>query len=217
MATDFRQEFIQFTIEQSVLRFGEYKTKAGRVSPYFFDAGLFHDGAALKRLAQFYAKAIVAGSIEFDMLFGPAYKGIPLVAATAVALADTGRNVPYSFNRKEAKDHGEGGSVIGAPLAGRVLIVDDVISAGTSVRESVELIRAAGATPCGVLIALDRMERGSGNLSAVQEVRTRYTIPVISIATLDDLVGFLKADPRRARDLAAVARYRNSYGVTADA
>jgi len=217
MATDFRQEFIQFTIEQSVLRFGEYKTKAGRVSPYFFDAGLFHDGAALKRLAQFYAKAIVAGGIGFDMLFGPAYKGIPLVAATAIALADTGRNVPYSFNRKEAKDHGEGGSVIGAPLAGRVLIVDDVISAGTSVRESVELIRAGGATPCGVLIALDRMERGSGNLSAVQEVRTRYNIPVISIATLDDLVGFLKADPRRAHDLAAVARYRNSYGVTADA
>jgi orotate phosphoribosyltransferase len=217
MPSDFRQEFIQFTIEQNVLRFGEYKTKAGRVSPYFFDAGLFHDGAALKRLAQFYAKAIVAGGIEFDMLFGPAYKGIPLVAATAVALADTGRNVPYSFNRKEAKDHGEGGSVIGAPLAGRVLIVDDVISAGTSVRESVELIRAAGATPCGVLIALDRMERGSGNLSAVQEVRTRYTIPVISIATLDDLVGFLKADPQRARDLAAVASYRNSYGVTADA
>lgn len=216
MATDFRQDFIRFTIEQNVLRFGEYKTKAGRLSPYFFDAGLFHDGAALKRLAQFYAKAILAGGIDFDMLFGPAYKGIPLVAGTAIALADSGRTVPYSFNRKEAKDHGEGGSVIGAPLAGRVLIVDDVISAGTSVRESVELIRAAGATPCGVLIALDRMERGSGNLSAVQEVRARYNIPVISIATLDDLVGYLKADPRRARDLAAVARYRNTYGVTAD-
>jgi len=216
MATDFRQDFIRFTIEQNVLRFGEYKTKAGRLSPYFFDAGLFHDGAALKRLAQFYAKAILAGGIDFDMLFGPAYKGIPLVAGTAIALADSGRTVPYSFNRKEAKDHGEGGSVIGAPLAGRVLIVDDVISAGTSVRESVELIRAAGATPCGVLIALDRMERGSGNLSAVQEVRARYNIPVISIATLDDLVGYLKADPRRARDLAAVARYRNIYGVTAD-
>lgn len=216
MTSDFRQDFIRFTIDQNVLRFGEYKTKAGRLSPYFFDAGLFHDGAALGRLAQFYAKAILASGIGFDALFGPAYKGIPLVASTAIAMAQAGRNVPYSFNRKEAKDHGEGGSVIGAPLAGRILIVDDVISAGTSVRESVELILAAGATPCGVLIALDRMERGSGNLSAVQEVRSRYNIPVISIATLDDLVGYLKADPRRARDLAAVARYRDTYGVTAD-
>ncbi len=216
MTSDFRQDFIRFTIDQNVLRFGEYKTKAGRLSPYFFDAGLFHDGAALGRLAQFYAKAILASGIGFDALFGPAYKGIPLVAGTAIALAQAGRNVPYSFNRKEAKDHGEGGSVIGAPLAGRILIVDDVISAGTSVRESVELILAAGAAPCGVLIALDRMERGSGNLSAVQEVRSRYNIPVISIATLDDLVGYLKADPQRARDLAAVARYRDTYGVTAD-
>lgn len=216
MAADFRQEFIRFTIEQKVLRFGEFKTKAGRLSPYFFDAGLFFDGAALKQLAQFYAKAILAGGIDFDMLFGPAYKGIPLVAATAIALADAGRNAPYSFNRKEAKDHGEGGSVIGAPLAGRVLIVDDVISAGTSVRESVEIIRAGGAAPCGVVIALDRMERGSGNLSAVQEVRARYNVPVTSIATLDDLIGYLKADPRRATDLAAVARYRDAYGVTAD-
>lgn len=217
MATDFRQEFIRFTIEQNVLRFGEYKTKAGRLSPYFFDAGLFYDGAALKRLAQFYAKAILASGIAFDMLFGPAYKGIPLVAATAIALFDAGRNVRYSFNRKEAKDHGEGGNVIGAPLKGRVLIVDDVISAGTSVRESVELIRAAGALPGGVVIALDRMERGTGNLSAVQEVRAHYNIPVTSIATLDDLVAYLKADPRRAPDLAAVARYRDSYGVAADA
>jgi len=216
MAADFRQEFIRFTIEQNVLRFGEYKTKAGRLSPYFFDAGLFYDGAALKRLAQFYAKAILASGIAFDMLFGPAYKGIPLVAATAIALTDAGRNVRYSFNRKEAKDHGEGGNAIGAPLAGRVLIVDDVISAGTSVRESVDLIRAAGALPGGVVIALDRMERGTGNLSAVQEVRAHYNIPVTSIATLDDLVAYLKADPRRARDLAAVARYRDSYGATAD-
>lgn len=216
MATDFRQEFIRFTIEQNVLRFGEFKTKAGRLSPYFFDAGLFYDGAALKRLAQFYAKAILAGGLEFDMLFGPAYKGIPLVAATAIALADAGRNVRYSFNRKEAKDHGEGGTVIGAPLKGRVLIVDDVISAGTSVRESVALIRAAGAVPSAVVIALDRMERGSGNLSAVQEVRAHYNIPVSSIATLDDLVAYLKADSRHATDLAAVARYRDSYGVTAD-
>jgi orotate phosphoribosyltransferase len=217
MAFDFRQEFIRFTIEQKVLRFGEFKTKAGRLSPYFFDAGLFYDGAALKRLAQFYAKAIGAAGIGFDMLFGPAYKGIPLVAAVSIALAEAGRNVRYSFNRKEAKDHGEGGTVIGAPLSGRVLIVDDVISAGTSVRESVNLIRASNAIPCGVVIALDRMERGSGALSAVQEVGASYNIQVISIATLDDLMAYLKADPQHARYLAAVGRYREQYGVTAHA
>ncbi|MBI2508531.1 MAG: orotate phosphoribosyltransferase [Betaproteobacteria bacterium] len=217
MATDFRQEFIRFTIAQNVLRFGEFRTKAGRLSPYFFDAGLFYDGAALKQLAQFYAKAILAAGIPFDTLFGPAYKGIPLAAATAVALADAGHNTRYSFNRKEAKDHGEGGAVIGAPLSGRVLIVDDVISAGTSVRESVNLIRASNAIPCGVAIALDRMERGGGALSAVQEVRSSYNIPVISIATLDDLVECLKADPRLARHLEAVGRYREQYGVSAHA
>lgn len=217
MATDFRQEFIRFTIGQKVLRFGEFKTKAGRLSPYFFDAGLFCDGAALKQLAQFYAKAILAADVAFDMLFGPAYKGIPLAAAVAIALADAGRNTRYSFNRKEAKDHGEGGTVIGAPLSGRVLIVDDVISAGTSVRESVNLIRASNAIPCGVVIALDRMERGSGALSAVQEVRTSYNIPVVSIATLDDLMGYLKAEPQHGQHLAAVGRYREQYGVTAHA
>ncbi|MGZ9006022.1 MAG: orotate phosphoribosyltransferase, partial [Burkholderiales bacterium] len=162
MPAEFRQEFIRFAVEQKVLCFGEFTTKAGRQSPYFFNAGLFHHGAALKELAQFYAKAIAASGVAFDMLFGPAYKGIPLVAATAIAFADRGRDVPYAFNRKEAKDHGEGGSVIGAPLAGRVLIVDDVISAGTSVRESVDLMQRAGATPCAVAIALDRMERGAG-------------------------------------------------------
>jgi len=217
MASDFRQEFIRFTIEQDVLRFGEFKTKAGRLSPYFFNAGLFYDGAALRQLAQFYAKALAASGVGFDMLFGPAYKGIPLVAAVAVALAEAGRNVRYSFNRKEAKDHGEGGAVIGAPLAGRVLIVDDVISAGTSVRESVNLIRASNAIPCGVAIALDRMERGSGTLSAVQEVGASYNIPVISIATLDDLVAYLKADPRQEQHLAAVGRYREQYGVSSHA
>jgi len=217
MATGFPQEFIRFTIGQKVLRFGEFKTKAGRLSPYFFDAGLCYDGAALKQLAQFYAKAILASGVQFDMLFGPAYKGIPLVAAVAIALADAGRNARYSYNRKEVKDHGEGGSVIGAPLAGRVLIVDDVLSAGTSVRESVNLIRVSNAIPCGVVIALDRMERGSGTLSAVQEVRASYNIPVISIATLDDLTEYLKADPRHARHLAAVGRYRERYGVTAHA
>ena len=217
MATDFRQEFIRFTIGQKVLRFGEFKTKAGRLSPYFFDAGLFYDGAALKQLAQFYAKAILAADIAHDMLFGPAYKGIPLAAAVAIALSDAGRNTRYSFNRKEAKDHGEGGTVIGAPLAGRVLIVDDVISAGTSVRESVNLIKASNAIPCGVAIALDRMERGSGALSAVQEVRTSYNIPVVSIATLDDLMGYLKSEPQHGQHLAAVGRYREQYGVTAHA
>jgi orotate phosphoribosyltransferase len=213
MASDFRQEFIRFAVSQKVLCFGDFKTKAGRLSPYFFNAGLFYDGAALKQLAQFYAKAILAAGIEFDMLFGPAYKGIPLVAAVAVSLADTGRNVRYSFNRKEAKDHGEGGCVIGAPLAGRVLIVDDVISAGTSVRESVNLIRGSSAIPCGVAIALDRMERGSSQLSAVQEVEQLYNIPVISIATLDDLIGYLKADPSHTLELAAVGKYRKLYGV----
>ncbi len=213
MTADFRQEFIRFAIEQQVLRFGEFKTKAGRLSPYFFDSGLFNDGASLQRLAQFYAKAVLASGVGFDALFGPAYKGIPLVATVAVALAGAGRNVPYSFNRKEAKDHGEGGCIVGAPLQGRVLIIDDVISAGTSVRESVNLIQASNAIPCGVVIALDRMERGAGALSAVQEVRQSYNIPVISIATLDDLSGFLAADRTMGRQLDAVRRYRELYGV----
>jgi orotate phosphoribosyltransferase len=217
MASDFRQEFIRFTIQQNVLRFGEFKTKAGRLSPYFFDAGLFYDGAALKKLAQFYAKAILTAGVSFDMLFGPAYKGIPLVAAVSIALADSGRNVRYSFNRKEAKDHGEGGSVIGAALSGKVLIVDDVISAGTSVRESVNLIRGSRAVPCSVVIALDRMERGIAALSAAQEVTESYKIPVISIATLDDLVAYLKTEPQYAQHLAAVGRYREQYGVIAHA
>ena len=215
--SDFRQDFIRFTIEQKVLRFGEFRTKAGRMSPYFFNAGLFYHGAALKKLAQFYAKAIAGSGVACDMLFGPAYKGIPLVAAVAIAFADAGRDLPYAFNRKEAKDHGEGGSVIGAPLAGRVLIVDDVISAGTSVRESVELIREAGAIPCGVAIALDRQERGSGGRSAVQDVRQNYKMPVISIATLDDLVAYLAADAAATPQLEAVRLYRERYGVTADA
>jgi orotate phosphoribosyltransferase len=212
----FRGEFIEFAVARQALRFGEFRTKAGRLSPYFFDAGLFNDGNALRRLGAFYAKAIGAAEVEFDMLFGPAYKGIPLVIATAMALAERGRNVAICFNRKEAKNHGEGGRTIGAPLEGRVLIVDDVISAGTSVRESVELIRAGGATACGLVIALDRMERGSGELSAAQEVAQTYRIPVISIATLDDLVAYLTARGGMARELQMVARYRAQYGVAGD-
>ena len=217
MPASFRHDFIRFVIAQKVLAFGEFKTKAGRLSPYFFNAGLFHDGFALKQLAQFYAKAIIDSGLQFDMLFGPAYKGIPLVAAIAIAFADAGRNIDFSFNRKEAKDHGEGGSVIGAKLAGRVLIVDDVISAGTSVRESVAIIQAAGATPCGVAIALDRMERGSGELSAVQEVGRLYSMPAISIANLDDLVDFLRTDKVYAAHLEPVNRYREQYGVASHA
>jgi orotate phosphoribosyltransferase len=214
--SDFRQEFIEFAVARDVLCFGEFKTKAGRLSPYFFNAGLFNDGNTLRQLAQFYAKALLAADPGFDLLFGPAYKGIPLVAATAVALAEFGRNLPFCFNRKEAKDHGEGGVTVGAPLKGRVLIVDDVISAGTSVRESVDIIQAAGARPTGVLIALDRMERGTGTLSAVQEVRNQFGIPVISIATLDDLAAFLRARGEdMAQQLRSVERYRKEYGVTA--
>jgi len=198
------------------LRFGEFKTKAGRLSPYFFNSGLFQDGAALHELCQFYAQAILASGIQFDMLFGPAYKGIPLVAGTVIALAEQGRNVPYCFNRKEAKDHGEGGNTVGATLRGKVLIIDDVISAGTSVRESIELINAAGAEPCAVVIALDRMERGQGEFSAVQEVQRNYNIPVVSIATLDDLLGYLKGQAEMEQYLHAVQSYREQYGVKND-
>ena len=215
--SDFRKEFIAFCIDCGVLRFGRFETKAGRMSPYFFDAGLFNDGAMLGHLGRFYAKAILAAGQPFDMLFGPAYKGIPLAASVAIALAQAGHNVPYSFNRKETKDHGEGGRTIGAPLAGRVLIVDDVISAGTSVRESVELIRAEGAAPCGVAIALDRLERGAGERSAVQEIREHFDLPVIAIADLDDLVRFLGAEPDLAQQLIEIGHYRQLYGADAHA
>ncbi|MDD2914314.1 MAG: orotate phosphoribosyltransferase [Gallionella sp.] len=210
----FRQDFIRFAVQQNVLRFGEFQTKAGRLSPYFFNAGLFDDGTSLRNLSQFYAQAILASGLSFDMLFGPAYKGITLAAGTAIALAEQGRNVPFCYNRKEAKDHGEGGMTVGAKLQGRVLIIDDVISAGTSVRESIGLIRAAGAEPCGVAIALDRMECGQGELSAAQEVQRTYGIPVLSIATLDDLLGYLQGEALLVQNLAAVQSYRNRYGVT---
>ena len=212
--SDFRKEFIAFCIDCGVLRFGQFKTKAGRMSPYFFDAGLFNDGAMLGRLGQFYAKAILATGQTFDMLFGPAYKGILLAGATAMALARRGRDVPWCFNRKEAKAHGEGGNTIGAPIAGRVLIVDDVMTAGTAVRESVDIIRAAGATPAGVAISLDRMERGTGELSAVQEVHKNFGIPVVAIATLDHLLDYLAGSAALAEHLAAVTAYRSIFGAT---
>lgn len=211
--SDYKAEFVEFAVDSNVLCFGEFKTKAGRMSPYFFNAGLFNDGDKLRRLGEFYAKAIVDSGIAFDVLFGPAYKGIPLAAGIAIALSGMGRNVPFAFNRKEAKDHGEGGTVVGAALKGRVLIVDDVISAGTSVRESVDLIRSAGAEPAGVAIALDRMERGSGEKSAVQEVGEQFGIPVVAVVTLDNLVEFLERDANRQTELQAVADYRARYGV----
>lgn len=211
--SDYKDAFVKFAIDSNVLCFGEFKTKAGRMSPYFFNAGLFNDGDKLKRLGEFYAKAIVDSGIAFDMLFGPAYKGIPLAASIAIALSGMGRNVPFAFNRKEAKDHGEGGTVVGARLKGRVLIVDDVISAGTSVRESVDLIRASGAEPAGVVIALDRMERGTKEQSAVQEVREQYGIPVAAVVTLANLMEFLERDADRQAELQAVAAYRARYGV----
>lgn len=211
--SDFRQAFIQFAIERNVLCFGEFKTKAGRMSPYFFNAGLFNDGDSLRKLGQFYAKAIIAAQLPFDMLFGPAYKGIPLVSTIAIALAEMGHNYPFCFNRKEAKDHGEGGVLVGAPLTGQVLIVDDVISAGTSVRESVELIHASGALPCGVVIALDRMERGSGQLSAVQEVNKTHHISVTSIIDLNDLIEYLQDRNELVHHLRAIERYREQYGI----
>ena len=211
--SNFRLDFIRFAVKHQVLCFGEFQTKAGRLSPYFFNAGLFNDGESLRNLSQFYAQAILASAVPFDMLFGPAYKGIPLVAGTAIALAEQGTNVPYCYNRKEAKDHGEGGITVGAKLQGRVLIIDDVISAGTSVRESVALIQAAGAQPCGVVIALDRMERGQGEFSAAQEVQRNYGIPVISIATLDDLLGYLQGEREMVQNLHATQSYRAKYGV----
>lgn len=211
--TDYRRAFIVFCLESGVLKFGTYVTKSGRPSPYFLNAGLFNTGARLDRLAEFYALAIRDSGIGFDMVFGPAYKGIVLAAAAAMALSRHGRDVPYAYNRKEEKDHGEGGVAVGAPLVGRVLIVDDVMTAGTAVRESVAIIRAAGAQPAGVAVCLDRMERGAGRLSAVQEVQEQYGIPVVAIATLDDLVGYLEGEPRFEENLQAIAAYRQQYGV----
>ena len=209
----FRREFVDFAIRAGVLRFGEFKTKAGRLSPYFFNAGLFCDGAKLGELAGFYARATLASGIRFDLIFGPAYKGITLAAATAVALAGLGHNVPFSFNRKEAKDHGEGGNIVGAPLKGRVLVIDDVITDGASKREAIDLILEAGAVPAGVLIALDRQERGLGELSATQEVSRDYGLPVAAIASVADIVATLRARPGEAGNVERIEAYRKQYGV----
>ena len=210
----FQEEFIAFALQHGVLRFGEFVLKSGRKSPYFFNSGLFSSGASLSRLAHFYAKAIVASDVEFDMLYGPAYKGIPLVAAVSMALADAhDRDLPYCFNRKESKDHGEGGMTVGAPLAGRVLLVDDVISAGTSTRESVAIINAAGARPVGAAISLDRQERGSGARSAIQEIRDELGLRVISIVDLDCLVEYLDERADMKKELARLSAYRDEYGA----
>ncbi len=211
---DYQRDFLDFAITTDVLRFGEFTLKSGRLSPYFFNAGLFNTGGALARLGQFYAAALQHSGIDFDVLFGPAYKGIALAAACAIALAEHHqRDMPYSFNRKEVKDHGEGGNIVGAPLVGRILIIDDVITAGTAVSETMHLIAAAGAQPAGVLIALDRQERGHGTHSAIQEVEQRYGIPVASIVTLDHLIAYLEAQTGRDAELDRIRAYRDEYGL----
>lgn len=212
---DYQAAFIEFSLQHDVLRFGEFTLKSGRTSPYFFNAGLFNTGRALAKLGQFYAQAIVESGIEFDVLFGPAYKGIPLAAACAIALNEHHqRDIPYCFNRKEAKKHGEGGNTVGAPLEGKVLIIDDVITAGTAIRESLTIIEAAGATPCGVIIALDRQEKGSGELSAIQEVEQQAHIPVFNIVTLEHLLHYLEQQPEKTSQLDALREYQDRYGVS---
>lgn len=211
---DYQREFIEFAIEQNVLRFGEFTLKSGRVSPYFFNAGLFNSGVALAKLGRFYAAAIEQANVPYDVLLGPAYKGIPLATTTAVALADHhGKDVPYVFNRKEAKTHGEGGSLVGAALEGGVMIIDDVITAGTAIREVMEIIDQAGAKPAATVIALNRQEKGKGELSAIQEVERDYNMPVISIISLNDLIEYLEEKGDKADELAAIRKYREAYGI----
>jgi orotate phosphoribosyltransferase len=211
---DYQRDFIEFALQHEVLRFGEFKLKSGRMSPYFFNTGLFNSGAALSQLGAFYARAIVASGVDFDLIYGPAYKGIPLGAAVAIAFANTyDRDVPYCFNRKEAKDHGEGGNTLGAPLCGRVLIVDDVISAGTSVNESMAIIELAGASAAAVMISLDRQERGQDNVSAVDDIVRRHGIPVYSIVTVLDIVKFLEESGGNDPEIKAITRYRSQYGA----
>lgn len=210
----YQREFIEFALNKQVLKFGEFTLKSGRISPYFFNAGLFNTGLDLAKLGRFYAAALMDCGVEFDLLFGPAYKGIPIATTTAVALAEHhNRDVPYCFNRKEAKDHGEGGNLVGSPLQGRVMLVDDVITAGTAIRESMEIINAQGATLAGVMISLDRQERGRGEISAIQEVEHDYRCKVIAIVTLNDVISYLEEKPEMANHLTAVRHYREQYGV----
>jgi len=212
----YQREFIEFAIEKGVLKFGEFTLKSGRTSPYFFNAGLFNTGDAIAKLGRFYAAAIEDAKIDYDVMLGPAYKGIPLATTTVVALAnDFGKDVPYVFNRKEVKDHGEGGNLVGAPLAGRVLIIDDVITAGTAIREVMTLMDENGATPAATVIALNRMERGTGELSAIQEVERDYNMQVASIISLDDLVEYLEEQGGRDAELTAIRAYRDEYGISA--
>lgn len=213
--SDYRQQFLQFAHQHHALKFGEFTLKSGRISPYFFNAGAFSTGEALRAIGQFYAEAILAAGVEFDVLFGPAYKGIPLAAATSIALAEkTGRPIPWVFNRKEAKDHGEGGNLVGAPLQGRVLIIDDVITAGTAIRESLRLIQAAGATAVGVAVMVDRQERGQGALSAIGELQRDHQLAVVTIASLADLIRYCATHPTLAGSLAAMQAYRAQYGIS---
>jgi len=212
---DYQKKFLDFALNTGVLRFGEFTLKSGRISPYFFNAGLFNTGRSLAELGKYYAQTIVDSKIDFDLLYGPAYKGIPLAAVTAAALAVFHNiDIPYAFNRKEAKDHGEGGTIVGHELEGKVLIIDDVISAGTSVRESMDIIAAQGAKPAGVVIALDRQEKGQGDLSAIQEVERDYDIPVASIVRLESLISYLSVDQSNAEHLDRIRAYREQYGVT---
>ena len=211
---DYQKDFIEFALKNDVLRFGEFTLKSGRISPYFFNAGLFNSGEALARLGQYYAAAISESDVKFDVLFGPAYKGIPLATTCAVALFEhQNMNVPYSFNRKEAKDHGEGGNIVGAPLQGDILIIDDVITAGTAIRESMDIIAAAKAKPAGVIIALDRQEKGKGELSAIQEVEQQYGIPVLSIIKLEHLISYIEDNPDFSQYTDKVRAYRDQYGI----
>jgi len=205
--------FIKFAIDNEVLQFGEFTTKAGRLSPYFFNLGNCSDGESLKRLGEYYAQTIQHHQIQFDMIFGPAYKGISLASSIAIALSQKGKNVPFCFNRKEIKDHGEGGKVIGAQIKGKVLIVDDVISAGTSITESVKLISDSGGAPCGIIVAIDRQEKGQSNLSAIQEMEAKYAIPIISIINLDEIKKYLIDNEGLGENLRAIEKYQNQYGV----
>ncbi|HIG65280.1 MAG TPA: orotate phosphoribosyltransferase [Methyloprofundus sp.] len=211
---DFQKQFIQYSLDCGVLKFGKFELKSGRTSPYFFNTGLFNSGAQLAKLGQFYAQALIHSGLKVDVLYGPAYKGIPLVSTASIAYAQMqDSDIPFAFNRKEAKDHGEGGNLVGAPLKGNVLILDDVITAGTSVRESVVIINAAGATPAGVLIALDRQEKGENDISAIQEVSTRFAMPVISIIALEHIIEFIETDTAYVKNIAAIREYQQQYGI----